>query len=83
MSTTAQNLRVLRQRIRAHVSTRPDRMSAAACVLRRPAPADVAEAAGVTVAAVSAWERGTREPAGEAREAYARVLEVLREETAA
>ncbi len=83
MSTTAQNLRVLRQRIRAHVSLPgPDERRRLRVAAGLPL-ADVAEAAGVTVAAVSAWERGTREPAGEAREAYARVLEVLREETAA
>ena len=83
MSTTSQHLRVLRQRIRKRAAL-PDpeerrRLRLAAGLSQ----ADVGVAAGVSAAAVSQWERGAREPTGEALEAYVRVLGVLREETAA
>jgi DNA-binding transcriptional regulator YiaG len=43
---------------------------------------DIAELVGVTIATVSAWERGAVEPAGANREAYLGVLKTLEENLA-
>jgi DNA-binding transcriptional regulator YiaG len=79
--STAPDLTALRRRIRANAALPcPDerrRLRVTAGLTQ----ADLAAAAAVSVATISMWERGAREPTGTARDAYRRILAMLREET--
>ena len=69
----------LEEKLRARLSLPRPEARRALRIAAGASLTDVAGAVGVTRAAVSCWEQGIYEPSSVHAEAYARVLEMLRE----